>query len=166
MYLMDGNSRIMISRALNESDRLSSCTKGARRVVRGETPFSVYSFQTVEDEATGGNPDEFLMRYNVGGIHINEAAFRKLTQEISLQPHEVKLRGLWDQEIVRLYSGMVPVGQASFHKLVVRQARIPYVDMREFKLKQWTDRCYYEVCTHPKIYAFVDSAAAATASAD
>src|SRR5260370_26724689 len=30
MYLMDGTRQIMISRALNESDRLSSCSKGIR----------------------------------------------------------------------------------------------------------------------------------------
>src|SRR5580704_5750777 len=86
MYLMDGTSRIMISKALNESDRLSSCHKGARKVLNGtQGLFSVYTFQTVEDEVTGGNPDEFLMRYNIGGIHISQEAFAKLQQEISLQ---------------------------------------------------------------------------------
>src|SRR5436853_4424303 len=43
MYLMDGSSRIMISKALNESDRLSSCTKGARKYMEGkQTPFNVF----------------------------------------------------------------------------------------------------------------------------
>src|SRR3954454_18548434 len=48
MYLMDGSSRIMISKALNESDRLSGCTKGAKRFVVGKSlPFNVFNFQTV-----------------------------------------------------------------------------------------------------------------------
>ena len=86
MYLMDGSTRIMISRALNDSDRLSSCNRGARRFLAdSESLFNVYSFKTVEDEDTGGNPDEFLMRFNVGGVNLNEAAFRALQQEISLQ---------------------------------------------------------------------------------
>src|SRR2546423_253457 len=50
MYLMDGEDRIMISDALNESDRLSSCNKRVRASVEQMgSPFNVYAFQT------GGN---------------------------------------------------------------------------------------------------------------
>src|ERR1700738_4681869 len=49
MYLMDGEQRIMISDALNESDRLSSCSKRVRKAIeRMESPFNVYAFQTVK----------------------------------------------------------------------------------------------------------------------
>lgn len=165
MYLMDGSSRIMISGALNESDRLSSCSRGSRRYLNGaETLFNVYSFQTVDDEDTGGNPEEFLLRYNIGGIHINEPAFQKLTQEISLQAHDLTLPTIWDKEVVRLYSGLVPVGQGSFHRLVVRQGRIPHIEARDFSLKQWTERLYYEVCTNPAIYEYVEQGSAAAPS--
>src|SRR5262249_11821989 len=62
LYLMDGNSRIMISGALNESDRLSSSSKGARKYAAGkQTPFNVFCIQTVEDKDTGGIPDEFMV---------------------------------------------------------------------------------------------------------
>ena len=165
MYLMDGSSRIMISGALNESDRLSSCSRGSRRFVNGaETLFNVYSFQTVDDEDTGGNPEEFLLRYNIGGILINEPAFQKLSGEISLQAHSLPLPTLWDNEVVQLFSGLVPVGQGSFHRLVVRQGRIPHVEAREFTLKHWTDRVYYEVCTNPAIYEYVENGNAAPPS--
>jgi len=158
LYLMDGSTRIMISRAVNESDRLSSCTKGARKhLAATPTLFNVYSFQTVEDADTGGIPDEFLMRYNIGGIHINEAAFAKLTQEISLQPHDLEIPTIWDKEVVRLYSGMVPVASGAFHRLVVREGRIAFIDAREFALKRWTDRRYYEVCVNPTLYEYVES---------
>ena len=53
MYLMDGSHRIMISKALNESDRLSGCSKGARRFITRETPFNVFSFQTVGTTTRG-----------------------------------------------------------------------------------------------------------------
>jgi hypothetical protein len=166
MYLMDGSSRIMISGALNESDRLSSCSRGSRHYLNGaETLFNVYNFQTVDDEDTGGNPEEFLLRYNIGGIHINEAAFQKLAQEISLQSHDLTLPTIWDQEVVRLYSGLVPVAQGSFHRLVVRQGRIPHIEARDFSLKQWTDRLYYEVCTNSAIYEYVEQGSAAAPSA-
>jgi hypothetical protein len=158
MYLMDGNKQIMISKALNESDRLSSCSKGMRRLLENrELLFNVFSFKTVEDENTGGNPDEFLLRYNIGGIHINEAAFRKLRAEISLQAFDVTVPMIWNKSAVRVYAGMVPVGQGSFHQIIIREGRIAHVDARDFSLKQITDRHYYEVCTHPKIYQAIES---------
>ncbi|HXZ79808.1 MAG TPA: hypothetical protein VEG30_07760 [Terriglobales bacterium] len=156
MYLMDGQSRIMISKALNESDRLSSCNRGARKILEGsETLFNVFCFQTVDDEDTGGNPDEFLMRYNIGGIHMSEPAYRKLRQEISLQPIEMELPTLWENEPVTLHTGLVSVGQ-SFHRLVIREGSIARIGAQGFSLKKWTDRRYYEVCTHEDIYKLVE----------
>ena len=37
------------------------------------------------------NSEESLLSYNLGGIRMNQAAFRKLEQEISLVPLAVKL---------------------------------------------------------------------------
>jgi hypothetical protein len=162
MYLMDGNARIMISKALNESDRLSSCNKGARLfLAEVESLFNVYSFKTVEDEETGGNPDEFLMRYNVGGVNMNEEAFRALQQEISLQSHEVELPTIWGKGTIHIYSGLVPLGGGRFHRIVVRQGRIPHIDASDFSVKCWTDRHYYEVCTNEAVYEYIESRAPA-----
>jgi hypothetical protein len=158
MYLMDGDAQIMISPALNQSDRLSSCSKGARKLFTGiEGLFNVYCFQTVEDSDTGGQPDEFLMRYNIGGINLSEAAFKKLQQEISLDLHEIRLPAVWDDGAVRLYTGVVPVGPGIFHDLVLREARIPHVESSTLQLKEWTERRYYEVCTDEEVRAFAAS---------
>jgi hypothetical protein len=159
LYLMDGNQQIMISRALNESDRLSSCSKGIRKMLEDrELLFNVFSFKTVEDADTGGNPDEFLLRYNIGGIHISEAAFQKLRREVSLQGYDLQVPMIWSNAKVRVYSGVVPVGQGLFHRIVVRQGRVAHIDARDFSLKQQTDRPYYEVCTNPKIYEAIEKA--------
>jgi hypothetical protein len=158
MYLMDGNKQIMISKALNESDRLSSCSKGMRRLLEDrELLFNVFSFKAVEDEDTGGNPDEFLLRYNIGGIHINQVAFQKLRSEISLQAFDLQVPMIWQKTTVRVYAGMVPLGQGSFHPIIVREGRITHVDARDFSLKHVTDRNYYEVCTNPRIYQAIES---------
>jgi hypothetical protein len=163
MYLMDGNKQIMISSALNESDRLSSCSKGMRRLLENrELLFNVFSFKAVEDEDTGGNPDEFLLRYNIGGIHINAAAFQKLQTEISLQAYDLDVPMIWNTTTVRVYGGVVPLGQGSFHQIIVREGRIAHVDARDFSLKKLTDRHYYEVCTHPNIYQAIESVQTAT----
>ena len=167
LYLMDGSSRIMISKALNESDRLSGCNKGARRFIAPDRSlFNVYSFKTVEDEDTGGNPDEFLMRYNVGGIHLSEPGFLEMQREISFDMHEVALPTLWGEEKVRLFSGLVPVAGGIFHLIVLREARIARIDASDFSFESWTDRLYYEVCTNQKIYDFVESQTRAKAATD
>jgi hypothetical protein len=158
LYLMDGSSRIMISKALNESDRLSGCNKGARRFITpGENLFNVYSFKTVEDEDTGGNPDEFLMRYNVGGIHLSEPGFRAMQHEITFDTLDVPLPTLWGEEKVRLFSGLVPLGGGLFHLVVLREARIARIDASDFSFNSWTDRRYYEVCTSQRIYDLIEA---------
>ncbi len=158
MYLMDGARQIMISKAINESDRLSSCSKGVRQFLEDrELLFNVFSFKTVEDSETGGEPSEFLLRYNIGGIHINEAAFQKLRNEISLQAYDLEVPMIWSTTTVRVYTGSVPLGQGSFHRIIVRQGRIAHVDPRNFSLKHLTDQPYYEVCVHPRIYEAIES---------
>lgn len=156
MYLMDGTHQIMISPALNESDRLSSCHRSARKLLEAsDVPFNVFCCQTIGDIDGGGQPDEFLMRYNIGGINLSEAGFKKLRTEIALEKHETHLPGLWEESPVRLFSGTVRLGPGMFHNLVVREASVPHVDARDFSLKEWTGRRYYEVCTNAAVYEHV-----------
>ncbi len=69
-YLLDGEHRIMISDALNESDRLSGCDKRMRKAMTGMTvPFNVYEFRS------SASAEQESMKYNVGGIRMSEAAF-------------------------------------------------------------------------------------------
>jgi hypothetical protein len=160
VYLADGSQQIMISDALNESDRLSSCDKRIRKAMQTvKVPFNVYAFQTVFEE--GENPDEFLLKYNLGGIRISEAAFKKLAQEISLEPVTTAFPGLWNVEEIRLHSGLVPLGSGIFRKIVIRSSRIPLIDARTFTLKGWTDRWCYEICSNPAVYAEIECKAAA-----
>ena len=155
LYLMDGEHQIMISEALNESDRLSSCNKKARKVMEPQAgPFHVYAFQAADlDE--NGNPEDVILSFNLGGIRMNETAFRKLQQEITLEPLQVRLPASVassDKGEYRLFSATVPVVRDIFRKIVVRASRIPRIDPADFSIKGWTDRSYYEICTDPAIY--------------
>ncbi len=159
LYLMDGEHQIMISEALNESDRLSSCNKRARKVMEPQAgPFHVYAFQAAElDE--NGNPEDVILSFNLGGIRMNEAAYRKLEKEITLEPLKVKLPpslASSDKGEYRLFSATVPVDRDIFRKIVVRESRIPRIDPADFSVKGWTDRNYYEVCTDPAIYSALE----------
>ncbi len=162
LYLMDGEQRIMISDALNESDRLSSCNKRLRKAMEPrKVPFHVYAMQTVGDADAADNPDDFLMAYNLNGIRISEAAFQKLKQEISLDTCSLDLPKLFGSEDYKLFSGMVPVGNDIFRRIVVRASRMPRVDAKSFLLQQWTERTYYEVCANPAVYAALEKKSAA-----
>src|SRR5260370_42695563 len=108
---MDGEHQIMISEALNDSDRLSSCNKSARKVMESQAgPFHVYVFQ-----AGGGgaaHPEGSTLRFNLGGIRMNEAPLRKLEPEISLVPPAAKpapLRAASDQGQAHLLRATRPV---------------------------------------------------------
>jgi len=166
MYLMYGTQRIMISKALNESDRLSSCSKGARKFVADkQMPFNVFNLQTVQDKDLTENPDEFLVRYNINGVLISKPAFEKLSQEISLKEHKAQSLSVWPGEPVRFLSGMVPVAAGAFHKIVVREGTIPHVDARSMTVTDWTPRKYYEVCVNQEIYDLLEKPATAAARA-
>ncbi|HEY1263248.1 MAG TPA: hypothetical protein VGF06_06975, partial [Terriglobales bacterium] len=89
MYLLDGEDRIMISDALNESDRLSSCNKRVRKAIEQMgSPFNVYAFQTGGTAEAAENPDDSIMNYNLGGIRMNEGAFQKLQQEVAVEAYK------------------------------------------------------------------------------
>jgi hypothetical protein len=159
LYLIDGEHQIMISEALNESDRLSSCNKGARKVMESQAgPFHVYAFQAT-DAVEGANPEDSIISFNLGGIRMNEAAFRKLEQEISLVPLSVKLPpsiASSDKGEYKLFSATVPVDRDIFRKIVVRASRVPRINSEDFSVQGWTERKYYEVCTDPAIYAALE----------
>src|SRR5579864_945623 len=164
LYLMDGEHQIMISEALNESDRLSACNKRARKVMEPQAgPFHVYAFQAAEIDADG-NPEDVTLSFNLSGIRMNETAFRKLKQEITLEPLRVKLPANLassDKGEHKLFTGTVPVDKDIFRKIVVRESRIPRINSADFTVKGWTDRLYYEVCTDQAIYAALEKRKAA-----
>jgi hypothetical protein len=165
LYLMDGEKRIMISEALNESDRLSSCNKRARKAMESlGSPFHVYAFQTVSDADAGEAAEDFVMAFNLGGIRLSPAAFQKLSKEISLEPITLQLPELWGSESFQLFRGLVTVDNDIFRKIVLRESRVAQVDPRNFTLQKWTEKSYYEVCSDPAIYEQLENEKAAAAA--
>jgi hypothetical protein len=177
LYLMDGDHRIMISDAINESDRLSSCSKRVRKKLAPDAGvFQVYSVliggggnnKKNDSPSADAGLEEMRLNYNVGGICLSEAAFRKLGQEISLAPWAVSPRepgftGPWVHEQREFFVGTVPIANGAFRKIVIRKNRIAQVDVRDLSILQWTDRYYYEVCANPAVYAALPSEKSAAA---
>jgi hypothetical protein len=157
VYLMDGANRIMISEALNLSDRLSACHKRARQHLRdSKSFFNVFVFQPADD-ATGATESSRL-NYNVGGIHLPRAAFEKLRTEVSLEEFDAELTMPWGSDRVHFHRGLVPVGPGVFHPILIREGHVAQVEVREFNFIRWTEHIYYEVCTNPELLERFESA--------
>ena len=157
LYLMDGAHRIMISDAINLSDRLSACHKRARSHLQGGNPlFNVFVFQTVDEQAAAGAVEDFLLNYNVGGIQLPRAAFEKLQDEISLEEFTMELPMPWGTDKVRLYRGLVPVSPGVFHPILLREGKAAQVEVRDFRFVRWTAHLYYEVCSSPQLTALIE----------
>ncbi|MBZ5667610.1 MAG: hypothetical protein LAO30_23810 [Acidobacteriia bacterium] len=173
LYLMDGEHRIMISDAINVSDRLSSCNKRVRKKLAPNAgAFQVYSVLIgggSNDSATAEDGvEEMRLNYNVGGICLSEEAFVKLQQEISLSPWtadpgEPGFNGPWVDEHCEFFVGTVPIANGVFRKIAIRKSRLAQVDVRDLSILRWTDRYYYEVCANPAVYAALPGERSASA---
>ncbi|MFZ3215415.1 MAG: hypothetical protein WA192_05075 [Candidatus Acidiferrales bacterium] len=147
---MEGDSKIMISRALNLSDRLSSCTKITKRLFKDNpSPFNVFVLQPLMEDAAEDEGEELLVRFNLNGIEMNEEGFQKLSAEISMSPMGGNFPMPWGKERVQLYFGEVPLGE-SLEPIVIRKGFVHQL-LPGAKVGAQGPRAYYEVCTDAKL---------------
>lgn len=154
-YWMDTDSRIMISRALNLSDRLSSCSKAAKRLLsQNPSLFRLFLFQTMMEGSSEDEADEFLIRFNLNGVELNEEGFQKLKEEIALTSIEADCVMPWGKERVTFYAGETPVGEG-IEPVLIRRGFVRQL-MPDGSIGSSGARAYYEVCTSPKVFELVE----------
>jgi len=154
-FLFDGDSRIMISPAINLADRLSGCNKALRKRLQDqERTFNLFVFQNATEKEMGATADDLFLRYNVNGIEISPEGFGKLAREINLKSLVYQAN---NNEKVKLYTGKVPTITGRYQRLVIREAAILEVNSVSMEVIGETPRKYYEVCTNPEIYEFMEN---------
>lgn len=154
-YLFDGDNRIMISPAINLADRLSGCTKTIRKIMpNSKRPFNLYVFKSAVEEEDSATIDDQFLRYNVNGIELNAAGFKKLSEEINLKAVDCDIPNFSDKK-TRVFTGRFPTMSGKYQRLVIREARIPAVVPTNLSVTNMTDKKYYEVCTNMKLYEYV-----------
>ena len=157
-YWVDSDSRIMISRALNLSDRLSSCSKVARRMLGDRSSlFRLFVFQPGVEGAQEDEADEFLIRFNLNGVELNDEGFAKLSEEIALQSVEVECEMPWGQELTTFYLGQAPIGDA-VEPILLRRGYVRQL-LSDGRIGPEGQRAYYEVCTDARVLELVESMA-------
>jgi hypothetical protein len=127
-FLYDEGHRIMISGAINQADRLSSCSSELRS--SGFRPgHEGFRVEVVKDSSVGFSAvrgDDFLS-YNVNGIKLEKAAFFKLQKETNLS--QVRLPE-FDTVSGLFFTGSFPDRSGREHWLVLRYAPIREWDGR------------------------------------
>jgi hypothetical protein len=152
-FFFDGDNRIMISPAINQADRLSSCFKSIRRRFSTlKPPFNVYVFEPApEDQSLVPEP---LVRHNVGGIELNAEGFEKLRREIQLNALRLNLPTL-QRDPVQVHVGRYPTLSGGYQPIIVREAKVPRISLKTMRIVGMSETRYYEECTHPLVYETV-----------
>ncbi|MGB5834305.1 MAG: hypothetical protein WBG92_20295 [Thiohalocapsa sp.] len=94
-FLYDEGRRIMISSAINNADRLSSCASvlrsaGVRPPGEGQR---VVVVRSASASVLGSSDGDRLLAYNVNGIRLEQTAFFQLQREISFRQARLSLPG-------------------------------------------------------------------------
>jgi len=162
-YWVDSDSRIMISRALNLSDRLSSCSRVARRLLGDKVSlFRLFVFQPALQGADEDEIDEYLIRYNLNGVELNDEGFAKLSEEIALHSVEADCEMPWGREPTTFFYGEAPIGEG-LEPILLRRGFVRQIHS-DGTIGAPGHRAYFEVCTHPKVFEMVEALLLATAN--
>jgi len=155
-YWVDGDSRIMISRALNLSDRLSSCSKVASRILADKTSlFRIFVFQPGMQGAEEDERDEFLIRFNRNGVELNEEGFAKLSEEIALQSVEMECDMPWGRELATFFFGEVPISEG-LEPILLRRGYVRQL-LSDGNIGAAGQHAYYEVCTDSRAFELIEA---------
>ena len=155
-FLFDESNRIMISPAINAADRMSKCTKPLSKEISNlKNPFNLYVFQKASENSAAKPADDMLLRHNVNGIELNAEGFEKLSREIDLKSLECHIPELQTEKI-SVHTGKFPTVTGKYHRLIIREDRIPVISPHDFSIIRKTDKKYYEVCTHPLLYEYIE----------
>ncbi len=146
-YLYDDDHPIMISSAIGDADRMSSCTWKLRDVIQ-KHPFNVEVLEIARDDHSRGEKGQKQIRYNVNGILLDNVGFRKLQNEIEM----TRLSGKVEGKTTVFYYGEYLDTESKKRNLVIREGRVGL--WKDETIQAHTiDEKFYEVVTNPQITA-------------
>jgi len=157
-FFYDEENQIMISPAINDADQLSRCDKTMRQHLSKERPpFNVYELKPVLNPETSLLFNHKTLRYNVKGIQLSHKGFKKLSKEIYLKQLECQIPEIGTEPLT-FYTGKFPTAAGNFQRLIIREANIPEISLKNLGIIGQTENKYYEVCTNQKVYAHIKKA--------
>ncbi len=156
-FLYDGNQRIMISPAIGDADRLSSCSWKLRQKYANSPHLltNVMVFQQPPTDHFKGEKGMTTFRYNLNGIELDAAAFKKLQKEIALRQIDLTLTG--DSYPTAFYLGNYSNAKGETQEVIIREGRIQIWQDQDNYYPP-TDTFYYEVVSHKEILNLIKHA--------
>ncbi|MBD3648674.1 MAG: hypothetical protein HUJ31_14750 [Pseudomonadales bacterium] len=142
LFLFDDNKPIMISPAIGDADRLSSCSWRLRESFKNDT----FNVEVLESGDGAGEKGQQVVRYNVNGITLDEGGFQKLKSEITLRRLSIRT-GEINQV---MYVGRFPDVRGKERELVIREGRVGIWQNEQVVAGQSGDKVFYEVLPNSK----------------
>jgi hypothetical protein len=120
----------------------------------------LFVFQPGMEGAQEEEADEFLIRFNLNGVELNDEGFAKLSEEIALQSVELECEMPWGKEMTTFFLGQAPIGDA-VEPILLRRGYVRQL-LSDGRIGPAGQRAYYEVCTDARILDLVETMAFAT----
>lgn len=117
-FLFDEDKPIMISSAIGDADRLSSCSWRLRGTYKGHFNVDVLEMDASDQQL--GEKGQGTLQYNLNGIMLSEAGFKKLMTEIPLKKLKLKI----SDETETMFFGKFPDVQGKERELVIREGKV------------------------------------------
>jgi len=149
-FLYDEGKPIMISSAIGLADRMSSCSWKLRQSIK-QNLFNVDVLQIADGERERGEKGQQYVRYNVNGILVDNEAFSKLQNEISLNRIKMTMNG---KEFC-FFVGQFPDMNGWKKDLVIRQGKVGVWKKSKIENIVGGKESYYEVVANGKIIKMV-----------
>ncbi len=148
-YLFDEGHKITISPAIHRADRLSSCNLPSAFLEKLDSQRAGRAVEVVRFAETANLIAKTgeLRRYNVNGVELDEAAFRRLRQEIVLRT--VSAEALVGMPEGRYYVGRFTAKEGKTRWLVVREAIVQRWNGERFVADSDGRLRFHEVITDP-----------------
>ncbi|MEX2489248.1 MAG: hypothetical protein WD356_06920 [Pseudomonadales bacterium] len=145
-FLFDEQKPIMISPAIGAADRLSSCSWPLRDLFQ-DGDFNVEVLKMNDGAQTGEAKGQNMMRYNLNGILLDQAAFEKLQSEITLRRLNIEV----GQTSETMHVGRFPDLRGKERELVVREGRMGRWQDGQVIPGEAADSVFYEVLPNSRL---------------
>jgi|TARA_B110000483_G_scaffold144175_1_gene172123 hypothetical protein len=119
VFLFDETKPIMISSAIGDADRLSSCSWQLRDLL-SDSPFNVDVLSIQKSEREQDEKGQEYARYNVNGILLDDGGFKKLMSEIPLKKFKINI----GESSETMFFGRFPDLAGKERELVIREGLV------------------------------------------
>ena len=158
-YWVDSDSRIMISRALNLSDRLSSCSKVARRMLGRQ----IVAVPAVRFPARHGRRSGRRSRRVPDPLQPERRGAERGRLRQALRGDRAASRSRWSAKCpgaarrTTFFIGQAPIGEA-LEPILLRRGFVRQL-LSDGRIGPEGQRAYYEVCTDDRVLELVEAMA-------